>query len=305
MQTQSAPNPGALVNVSTRAYVGTGDQVLIGGFVINGAKKVLIRAAGPALLDYGVTNALANPILKIFSGSNQIAFNQGWENQVDLTRPEDITTAGGFPFKHGSSDAALLVTLNPGAYTAVVEGVNGTTGSALVEVYDAAPGAGKLINLSTRGYVMNNGREMYGGFSVQGATGTTKRILIRVLGPTLSKMTDRSGNPLFNDVLDDPFMEVHNANGDLLIQNDDWSTDSVGGASEENDFHPVVTTYSEKQIAATGLAPTNRREPAVMLDLAPGNYTVIVKPFELHDPVLGDEEAQPGIAIIEVYEISP
>jgi hypothetical protein len=300
LQTQSAVNPGAMVNVSTRAFVGTGDQVLIGGFVVNGAKKVVIRAAGPALLNYGVTNALADPVLKIFSGSTQIAANDDWGSQAAGINPAD-TAAGGLAFAAGSKDAALALTLEAGAYTAIVEAKNAAVGSGLVEVYDANIGPTKLINLSTRGYVDRAGKEMFGGFVVQGAAGTTKRVLIRVLGPTLSRLSQ----PIL-DVLEDPILELHNAAGDVLLQNDDWSTDAQGGASEVNDFKPVVKTYSEKQVAATGFAPTNRREPAIMVDLPPGSYTVIVKPFELHDPVLNvDQVAKPGTAIIEVYEINP
>jgi hypothetical protein len=300
LQTQSAVNPGTMVNVSTRAFVGTGDQVLIGGFVLNGAKKVIIRAAGPALLNYGVTNALADPVLRIFSGSTQIAANDDWGAQLSGANASD-TLAGGLAFASGSKDAAIALTLAAGAYTAIVEGKNASTGSGLVEVYDTDAGPAKLINLSTRGYVDRNGKEMFGGFVVQGAAGTTKRVLIRVLGPTLSRLS-----PPIVGVLDDPILELHNAAGDLLLQNDDWSMDAQGGASDVNDFTPVVTTYSEKRVAATGFAPTNRREPAIMVDLPPGSYTVIVKPFELHDPVLNvDQVAKPGTAIIEVYEINP
>jgi hypothetical protein len=306
LQTQAAVNPGTLVNVSTRAYIGTGDQVLIGGFVIGGTqpKKVLVRGAGPALVDYGVTNAISNPRLQLFSGSTEMGTNDDWGAPQFGGTAQDIVAAeeavGAFRFPAGSSDSALLVQLQPGAYTAVIEGVNGATGSGLVEVYDVDRSANKLINLSTRGYADRNGKEMFGGFVVQGAPGTTKRVLVRVLGPTLSRDPYK-----MNGVLEDPYLEVHSANGEMLLANDDWSTGSQGGISETNDFKPSVTYYSEKQIAATGLAPTNRREPCVMLDLAPGSYTVIAKPFELVDP---DPEvaqaAQPGVAIIEVYEVN-
>ncbi len=306
LQTQAAVNPGTLINVSTRAYIGTGDQVLIGGFVISGTapKKVLVRGAGPALLDYGVSNALSNPMLRLVSGNNEMAHNNDWGAPEIGGTAAEIAAAGdavgAFRFPAGSSDAAVLTSLMPGAYTAIVEGVNNATGTGLVEVYDIDRGANKLINLSTRGYADRNGREMVGGFSVQGAAGTTKRVLVRVLGPTLERDFAMTGT------LDDPFLEVHDANGALVFANDDWSTGAEGGPSLANDFKPSVTYYSEKQIAATGLAPKNRREPCAMLDLAPGNYTVIAKPFELRDanPEL-DQPAKPGVAIIEVYEINP
>lgn len=306
LQTQAAVNPGTLINVSTRAFIGTGDQVLIGGFVIAGttAKQVLVRGAGPALVDYGVSNAISNPMLRLVRDGSEVAANNDWGAPTAGGSANEIAAAGdavgAFRFPAGSSDAALLLSLAPGAYTAVVEGMNGATGTGLVEVYDVDRGANKLINISTRGFADRNGREMVGGFSVQGAAGTTKRVLVRVLGPTLERDYGIGGS------MEDPFLEVHDANGALVFANDDWSTGADGGPSALNDFKPNVTYYSEKQIAATGLAPKNRREPCVMFDLAPGNYTVIAKPFELRDanPEL-DQPAKPGVAIIEVYEISP
>jgi hypothetical protein len=296
-----APPVGTLVNVSTRAYVGTNDQVLIGGFVIGGtqSKRVLIRGAGPALTPYGVTDPLLHPVLHLNSGQTELARNDGWSSAANAS---DIATVGGqvgaFPFGNGSSDAALLTTLPPGSYTALLEGANATTGTGLVEVYDADATGNKVINLSTRGYA-DLGKDMVGGFVVQGAAGTTKRVLIRVLGPTLARAFSISG------AMDDPMLELHNANGDLLVKDDDWSTGTTAGtASATNDFSPSVKTYSEQQIFATGHAPLNRREPCIMVDLAPGNYAVIVHPFE--DLTLNPPEvAAPGVAIVEVYEVGP
>jgi len=194
-----------------------------------------------------------------------------------------------------------LLTLPAGAYTAVIEGAGGGTGVALAEAYEVNRDAAKIINLATRGYADRSGREMYGGFYVQGAAGSTKRILIRVLGPTLARAP-------FNltGVLDDPELELRNAAGLALVRNDDWSTGAEGGASPENDFKPFVVTHGEKAIFATGHAPGNRREPCVMLDLPPGAYTVIVRPFELRDTNPDrDQPAAPGVGIVEVYEISP
>lgn len=305
LQTQAAANPGTLINVSTRAFVGTGDQVLIGGFVVSGAqaKKVLVRAAGPALIQYGVPNVLADPVLRIFSGQTQMAANDDWNLQEPGTSAAEVAAAGGFAFAAGSRDAALLLTLPSGAYTAIVEGKAGASGSGLVEVYDADSGGAKLINLSTRGYADRNGKEMFGGFVVRAGPvpGATKRVLVRVLGPTLSRAPfGMSGT------MEDPFLALHNAAGELLIQNDDWSTGAEGGISAQNDFKPTVRYYSEKQIAATGFAPTNRREPCVMVDLPPGAYTVIASPFELIDPnPTIAQPARPGVGIVEVYEIDP
>jgi hypothetical protein len=303
LQTQAAPNPGPLINVATRAFVGTGSQVLIGGFVVDGAlrKKVLLRAAGPGLAAFGVGNALADPVLRIFSGPTQIAANDNWGSQPGAG---DIAIAaagtGAFAFAPGSADAALLLTLEPGAYTAIVEGVNGATGFGLVEAYDVDRTGNRIVNLSTRGHAGRQGREMVGGFVVQGAAGATKRILIRVLGPTLSRAPFSLA-----DVMEDPQLDLYDAAGQLLVQNDDWSSGARRLAGIQDDFQPFVREYGERQISATGFAPTNRREPCVMVDLPPGSYTVIVRPFELRseDPSL-DQPAQPGICLTEVYEIN-
>jgi hypothetical protein len=303
LQTQAASNPGALINVSTLAYSGAGDQVLIGGFVVQGTrpKTMLLRGAGPSLAAFGVMDYLADPRLRVFSGPQEIAANDNWAAQADAPAVATAATqSGAFDFAPNSADAALLITLPPGAYTAFVEGVNGTSGLGLIEAYDVDRSGDKIVNLSTRGYADNQGREMIGGFVVEGLAGTTKRILIRVRGPTLERDFGLTG------ALFDPFMEVRNSSGDLLIQNDDWSTGSqrVGGTAD--DFQPLVRNYGEQQIAATGLAPGNRREPCVLIDLPPGNYTVIAKPFELLSPDPNQAQpARPGVGIVEVFEINP
>ncbi|MSU24891.1 MAG: hypothetical protein EXS32_13845 [Opitutus sp.] len=304
LQTQAAPNPGTLINVATRAAVGTGEQLLIAGFVLTGTapKKMLLRAAGPALTPLGVAGALAAPVLDLFSGATRLQSNDHWSAQPGAAEVAAAAAAvGAFAFAPGSADAALLVTLAPGAYTAVVRGANGSTGVALVEAYEVDRGVGKIVNLATRGYADNHGKEMYGGFVVAGAPGSTKRILIRVQGPSLEKLG-------LTGVMYDPCMEVRNAAGDILIKNDDWSTGTVAGtANAVTDFSPLVRFYNEQQIAATGFAPGNRREPGVLVDLPPGSYTVIVKPFEKLDSIPPDpiQLAEPGIGIVEVYEINP
>lgn len=299
LQTQAAPNPGVLVNVATRAWVGQGEQVLIGGFVVEGArtKRLLVRAAGPALREFGVADALRDPVLRVFAGAAVAAENDNWSG---AGVSEAVGQAGAFPFAAGSADAAVVVALAPGAYTAVVEGARGETGAALMEVFDLEAGATeRVINLATRGFADNTGREMHGGFVLRGAPGEMKRVLVRVLGPSLARAPFR-----MSGVLDDPVLQLRNAAGELLVENDDWSSGAEGGANAENDFKPFVTTYSERQIFATGHAPGNRREPCVLVDLPPGSYTAMVKPFELRSAnVLEDQPAVPGVGIIEVYEI--
>ncbi len=292
-----ATSAGTLVNVSTRAYVGSGDAVLIGGFVVSdGAeKRILVRAAGPALRPYGVGDALANPILRVYTGTTEIASNDNWGQQDAAGVLAAVQQVGAFSFASGSADSALVLRLGKGGYTAVVEDAGGAPGSALVEVYDVDKTGSKVVNLATRGFA-DIGREMYAGFVVQGAAGTTKRILIRVLGPTL-------GRAPFNisGAMDDPLLDLHlQDTGALLVRNDDWSSSTTDG----DPFHPLVKRYSEVQVAATGLAPSNRREPCVMLDLPPGNYSAVVQPFQRLDkaPI---QVAAPGVCIVEVYEITP
>ena len=308
LQTPAVANASTLLNVSTRAFVGTGEQVLIGGFAVTGTtpKKMLLRAAGPALAAFGpAAGLLADPALDLYTGPTQIFTNDNWSAQSNGTTAADLaaaaTQAGAFPFPNNSADAALLVTLAPGLYTAVVRGAGNTTGSALVEAYEVgAGGSNRLVNLSARAFADNVGRPLVGGFVVSAAAGTTKRVLIRVLGPSLAKFK-------IANAMDDPFMELRNAAGDLLIANDDWSTGTVAGtANAVNDFSPSVRFYNEQQIFGTGFAPGNRREPCVLVELPPGNYTILAKPFELRDPDPAlDEPAKPGIALVEVYEIGP
>lgn len=294
---QSPANVGTLVNVSTRAYVGSGAQQLIGGFIIGGSnsKKMLIRAIGPTLSQYGVNNSISDPKITLFklsgSSNTQIAFNDNWGTGTDSASAADMAAAGAFTLPAGSRDAGLVMSLSPGNYTANVEGVNGAIGTALIEAYEYEHSSNKLVNLSTRGYATQE-LPMIGGFIVQADPanpGKTKRIVIRALGPSLAKYgVDGS--------MDDPFFELHDANSALILTNDDWSS----GSSSGDDFKPYVVIYPEQQLTAVGLAPQNRRDSAVMVDLLPGLYTAVVKPFQR----LPDQVQKPGIALVEVYEIS-
>jgi len=304
LQTQTANNTGTLINVATRAFSGVGEQQLIAGFVIQGsvAKKMLVRASGPAIAasPFNVPNTLADPRITLYrtdrSPSVKMGENDNWATPIGTastgTQIAAASTAvGAFPFPVGSKDSALLTTLDPGSYTVNVESADGGTGTILVEAYEVDRNDNKVINLSTRGYA-DRSKTMIGGFVVQAGSGPTKRILIRVQGPSLAKYGLTA--------MDDPYMEIYNSVGDLVMKNDDWSTGSARVNGVADDFRPTVTYYSEQQIYATGYAPGNRREPCVMADLAPGSYTVLVQPFES----LPDQPAKPGVAIVEVYEIN-
>jgi hypothetical protein len=282
---------GNMINVSTRAWVGTGANVLIGGFVVQGpaVKTVLVRAIGPSLARFGVTGTLTDPQLTLHrqSDARKLAENDNWGAGADSPATAIAATALA---PADAREAALLLTLPPGAYTTIVSGLGGGTGNGMVDVYEIGASTSRLINLSTRGYAGQGDMTMIGGFVVTGATGTTKRVLIRGLGPSLAVHGLAA--------MDDPMLELYNARGELLLRADDFSV-GVTGRADEN---PLIDTYAEQRIVATGYAPPNRREPCVMLDLAPGAYTVMLKPFEALDRT-NPQVAVPGIGLIEVYEI--
>lgn len=127
-----------LINISTRSEVRTGGEIMIAGFIISGntPKRVLIRASGPALADYGLAGVLADPILAINSAAGEIAQNDDWttiQSEIDAA----VAQTGAFAWKRNSKDAAVVLTLPPGGYTALVKGKNDTTGTALIEVFEA------------------------------------------------------------------------------------------------------------------------------------------------------------------------
>jgi hypothetical protein len=121
-----------LANISTRGQVLTGNDVMIGGFVIQGdtPQTVVVRARGPSLAPFGISNFLANPVLQLFSGQTQIALNDNWQQAANAA---DIQARGFAPTN--AFESAILVTLTPGAYTAIVTGAGGTTGVGIVEVF--------------------------------------------------------------------------------------------------------------------------------------------------------------------------
>jgi hypothetical protein len=303
LQTQAAPNTGTLLNVATRAFSGGGEQQLIAGFKVGGTvpRRVLLRATGPALAGapFNVAEVLADPRVTVFNVDVNppvvVGVNDDWGTPIGAaTGPAALAAAaaqtGAFPLVAGSADAALLTTLAPGNYTINITGP--AAGVALVEAYGAEATGNRFVSLSTRGYA-DRERKMIAGFVVEPGSGPTKRILIRVQGPSLAKFGLAA--------MDDPYMEIFNAAGERIMKNDDWSTGAARVNGVQDDFRPDVTYYNEQQIFATGFAPGNRREPCIMADLAPGSYTVAVEPFES----LPSQPARPGVAIVEVFEVNP
>jgi hypothetical protein len=262
----TSQTPGEAGNISTRLNVGTGDNVLIGGFIITGAiaKKVIIRGIGPSLSSFGISNGLADPTLDLYdSGGRLLASNDNWRD----SQAAEIRDSGVAP--NEERESAIVVTLTPGAYTAIVSGLGNTTGVGSVEIYDLDNGVGsKLANISTRGLVTTGDNVMIGGTIVIG--NTAAKLLIRALGPSLAGFGIRN-------TLQNPTLELHDSQGGIIASNDDWGS-SADAAS----------------IATTGLQPTDNRESAILATLTPGAYTAVVRGA-------GDST---GVGIVEAYQLS-
>ncbi len=265
-------NGGRLVAVSTRAFVSGGEKVLIGGFIIGQGdpKRVLIRGVGDSLANMGIANVLEETNVKLFSGGSLIGENEHWRTNPNYT---DILATPYSPIS--DLESALLVDLEPGTYTAHVQGVGNSSGVGLVEIYEIGDAGPNLIALSTRGQVMTGENVMIGGLVIVGDAGETKRVIIRGIGPSLfdSGVADAMGEPVIT---------LYDKDGIALLENDDWDNSPQTNAIE-----------------ATGYGPANRRESVILIDLSPGVYTVVMKPFEDDD-----QTAVPGVGLIEAYEIS-
>lgn len=276
-RTQTDPNdPTSVIhtarqlNISTRARVEAGDEnVLIGGFIITGTdpKRVIIRAIGPSLTARGVPGALQNPTLELVPENGPRVFNDDW-------RDSDAAAIQGTTVPPGDDrESAIVRTLAPGNYTAIVRGKDNTTGVALVELYDLDPSANsQLANISSRSFVNTDDNVMIGGLIVghgQGANGAgSVRVVVRGIGPSL---TARG----IAGALQDPELILFNSNGDRLASNDNWQDSQAA------------------EIQATGLAPTESREAAVLLTLPAGNYTALVR----------GKDRSTGVAVIESFNV--
>jgi hypothetical protein len=257
------PTPGILNNISSRLQVGTGDNVLFAGFTIQGtgSKQVFIRAAGPSLASVGVAGALANPQLELHDSSNTIATNDNWQTTqiggvITADQSADIQSSGFAPAD--PAESAIIATLAPGAYTAIVQGVGGGTGVGTVEVYDLSQNNGaNLTNISTRGFVQLGDSVLIGGFTV---ANQPVNVIVEAAGPSLRAIG-------VGNAMDDPQLELHDANG-AIAANDDWQTTQIGG---------VITADQAGAIQQSGLAPVNPAEPALIARLSPGAYTAIMR----------------------------
>lgn len=256
-----------LNNISTRLNIQTGDNVLIGGFIIAGseAKTVVVRGIGTSLGLYDISGFLEDPILELHEPDGTVLTNDNWRD----TQEAEIMATGTAP--RADLESALIATLAPGAYTTIVKGKDGGTGLGLVEVYDIDPAAGsKLANISTRGLVGTGDNVMIGGFSVgpDGCCSGSTTVLVRAIGPSLSSFG-------IADPLQDPTLELFNGNGALVMTNDDWKD------------------TEQAEIEATGIPPTDDREAALVATVVPGLYTAIVR---------GKDDST-GVGLVEVYDL--
>jgi cyclophilin family peptidyl-prolyl cis-trans isomerase len=259
--------PGRLVQLSTRMQVGTGDNALIGGFIMRGPspKRLLIRGIGPSS---GLGGALADPVLELHDSTGAvIASNDNWG---DAANKQDIIDTAIPPASPNESAILITVPSDPSAvaYTAIVRGANNTTGLGLVEVYDLDSGPGStLLNISTRGRVDVDPNALIGGFILGGTE--SKKILVRAIGPSLAAAN--VPNPLA-----DPTLELHDGNGALLDSNDDWGS-----------------SPNQAEILASGAAPTNPKESAVLRILPSGPFTAIVR----------GKNNGTGVGSVELYQL--
>jgi hypothetical protein len=254
-------SPSTLANISTRLRVEPGDNVLIGGFIVTGTqpKRVIARAIGPSLT---LTGVLANPVLELHGpGAFSTITNDDWRSDQET----EIMATTIPPTNDLESAIVSNLPANNSAFTAIVRGVNDGTGIGVVEAYDLDGTVdSKLANISTRGLVQTGDNVLIGGFIIVGQL--PLRVIVRAIGPSLGV----SGE------LADPTLELRDSDGVLIDSNDNWRSDH------------------ESDIMATTIPPSNDLESAIVRDLVPGTYTVVVR---------GVNDAA-GVGLVEAYSLN-
>lgn len=261
----TAPPSPSLGNISTRLRVGDGDDALIGGFIITGneQKRVLLRAIGPSLASAGVQGALQDTIIELNGGGGVLATNDNWRQAPNANEIPQGFTPG------DERESAIVTTLTPGSYTAIVRGANGATGVGLIEAYDLSSGsATRLANISTRGRVDNGDNVLIGGFIAVGGPVGSARVLVRAIGPSLAEQG-------IDTALQNPILELFDANGSPIAMNNDWRESQ------------------QAEVEGTTIPPRDNREAAIVQTLAPGAYTAVVR------GVAGGT----GVGLVEVYSL--
>jgi hypothetical protein len=263
--------PDQLLNISTRLRVLTGDNVLIAGFIITGTdpKKVIIRGLGPSLGAVGVQGALTDTTIELHQGNSTLATNDNWRINDQTGQSQEAAIQATTIPPTNDLESALVATLNPGAYTAILAGKNQTVGIGVVEVYDLDQAANsKLANISSRGFVDTGDNAMIGGLIVGGAGGGAAKVIVRGLGPSL-------GSVGVQGALADTSLELHDGNGTTIATNDNWKDSQQG------------------DIQATTIPPSNDLDSAIVRTLVPGNYTAVLR---------GVNNGT-GIGLVEVYNL--
>lgn len=263
------PSITTLGNISTRLRVETGNNVLIGGFIVTGSapKNVAVRGVGPSLTQFGIPGVLSDPTLQLRDSSGALVRqNDNWQD--DPSQASQLTALG--LALQNPNEAGLVATLQSGAsYTAILAGKSGGTGVGLVEIYDTSPTASsQLANISTRGFVLTGDNVMIGGFILTGTNNT--RVAVRGIGPSLADLG-------LSPVLADPTLELRDSNGALLFSNDNWQDDPISAA----------------QLTALGLAPANQAESGIVVSALPGAFTAI----------LAGKNGGTGIGLVEIYNV--
>ncbi len=251
---------------------------MIAGFVVGGpagsTEQVLVRGVGPTLAGFGLTGLLGQPVLTLYNSSgNVVATNTGWSTNPNAAQiAAAFGTTGAFVLPSGSADSALLTSLPPGAYTAEVSGLNGTTGIALAEVYEVTAGSPELINISTRALVASGSSVEIAGIVISGTQ--SAKLLIRAVGPALTQFG-------VTGVLAQPVLNVVNSSGVTVASNTGWSTNSNAAA-----------IASETAAVGAFALPTGSADCAVLVTLPPGAYTAVVSGVG----------GSAGVALVEAYQ---
>jgi WD40 repeat protein len=253
-----------LLNIATRLKVLNGDNVLIGGFIITGTepKKVLILGVGPSLSQF-FTGSLADPTVELYQGNTLLQMNDNWKTD----QPAEVEATGLAP--GNELESAIVRTLNPGSYTAILRGKGDATGIGVVQAYDLNQAANsKFGNIATRGFVDSGDNAMIGGFIIGPASGGSTTVVVRAIGPSLANFG-------VNGALPDPTIELHDGNGATIAFNDNWADDANQGSIPQS------------------LQPSDPHESALYRVLPPDSYTAIMR---------GTGNST-GIGLVEVYNV--
>jgi len=288
--TPTAP-PTRALNISTRLRVDTGNNVLIGGFIVAGGpsatsssagsepqarrdgsgpsgapKRVVVRGVGPSLMEFGITDVLADPTIELRdSTGGLLGQNDNWQDDpLQAAQLAELDLGLQNP-----NESGIVASLPPGSYTTILAGKNGGTGVGLVEVYDTDQAfSSQLVNISTRGFVLLGNNVMIGGFILGGINNT--HVVVRGLGPSLAQFG-------LSPVLANPTLVLHDANGAVLAANDNWQDDPA----------------SASELLARGLAPPDPAESAIYTSLPSGAFTA----------VLAGKNSGTGIGLVEIYDV--